>query len=142
MWCWTPKPLFKHLNTLVYVKCNFTISIFTRIISGINFQSQHILLHQYIIKICFYWLVEPIDFRIIGFSNLLTERCWWRLLQKRVVYTKLDIYVFIIKLIQCLYMYLVFKMMRITIIKDYGKTMFLNTNARIILTITCQYTIY
>jgi hypothetical protein len=51
-----PQPHLKQWNILypsisvhLYM-LNFTISIFTRIIVGTNFQSQHILLHQYIIK--------------------------------------------------------------------------------------------
>ena len=39
-------------------------------------------------------------FKIIWFSNFLTlSVTWWRLLQKHIVHTKFDIYVFIIKLI-------------------------------------------
>jgi hypothetical protein len=49
-----PSDLSKHLNTFVHLKCNFIISIFTSIIVGINFQSQHILLHQYSIKTYLY----------------------------------------------------------------------------------------
>ena len=39
-------------------------------------------------------------FKIIWFSNFLTlSVTWWRLLQKHIMHTKFDIYVFIIKLI-------------------------------------------
>ena len=36
------------------------------------------------------------DLNYLAFQSLDFERTWWRLLQKRVVRTKLDIYVFII----------------------------------------------
>ena len=40
--------------------------------------------------------LAPKDFLFFGLSNILDfKRTWWRLFQKRVVCTNLDIYIFI-----------------------------------------------
>jgi hypothetical protein len=41
-------------------------------------------------------LVAPIMY-LLNYTNLASERAWWNFFQKRVVCTKLDIYVFFSK---------------------------------------------
>ena len=42
----------------------------------------------------YYWF-DPKTLNYLAFKSFDFERTWWRLFQKRIVYTKFDIYVFI-----------------------------------------------